>query len=253
MKSLLASLQFLTIFPIRARLNEGDFGAAPLWFPLIGLFLGASVALADALLARTGYSLLLQSLLSIGLLAALSGGLHLDGLADTADGFLSARPRERVLEIMRDSRIGTMGVLALIFVLAIKVTALSELSGSTRWKTLLFAPLGGRALQVITMRLLPYARKESGGLAAVFIHRNLAKFAIWSGLCLVTAALILFGLQRGALYLAVVAAIATALSLWSLQRIGGFTGDTLGATSELIEASTFLVACAVNHCKGIEP
>lgn len=243
MRSFLAALQFLTVIPIRARLEKGDFESSPFWFAPVGLLLGASVAVADALLARTCCSGLLRSILTIGLLAALSGGLHLDGLADTADGFLSARPRERVLEIMRDSRIGTMGVLALIFILAIKVAALAQLNTPTRWKVLLFAPLVGRALQVISMRILPYARKQSGGRAAIFIHPNAVKFSIWSGLWLLSADMALFGPWNGAQYLAVITVVVTWLSLWSLRRIGGFTGDTLGATSEIVEASTLLLAC----------
>ena len=243
MRSFLAALQFLTVIPVPAQLEKGDAESSPFWFAQVGLVLGASVALVDALLARTCCSGLLRSILSIGVLAALSGGLHLDGLADTADGFLSARPRERVLEIMRDSRIGTMGVLALVFVLAIKVAALAQINGPTRWKMLLFAPLSGRALQVINMSLLPYARKQTGGKAAVFIHRNLGRFSIWSGLWMLTANVTLFGLWRGAEYLAVIVIIATWLAVWSLRRIGGFTGDTLGATSEIVEASILLFAC----------
>ncbi|GAB1427271.1 hypothetical protein MASR2M17_06970 [Aminivibrio sp.] len=100
----------------------------------MGLTVGALAALGDGALAFLKFPVVLRSLLTITFLAALSGGLHLDGLADSADGFLSARQRERILEIMRDSRIGTMGVLALVFVLAVKVTALAELSDSLRWK-----------------------------------------------------------------------------------------------------------------------
>jgi adenosylcobinamide-GDP ribazoletransferase len=243
MRSFLAALQFLTVIPIRAQLEEGDFESSPFWFAQVGLLIGASVALVDALLARTCCSGLLRSILTIGLLAALSGGMHLDGLADTADGFLSARSRERVLEIMRDSRIGTMGVLALVFVLAIKVAALAQLNGPTRWKMLLLAPLAGRALQVINMSLLPYARKQSGGKAAMFIRRNQGRFSIWSGLWLLSVDGTLFGFMTGAKYLVVIVIIATWLAVWSLRRIGGFTGDTLGATSEIVEVSSLLFAC----------
>src|ERR1051325_1510206 len=105
MKAFLAALQFLTVVPISMKLGEHDFERAPGWFPLVGLFLGAVVSVADGAFGYAGVSGFLLAILTVGSLAALSGGLHLDGLADTADGFLSARPRERVLEIMRDSRI----------------------------------------------------------------------------------------------------------------------------------------------------
>lgn len=242
MRSFLAALQFLTIIPISARLREHDFERAAVWFPLVGLLLGASAALASALLARTGLSGLLQSIFLISLMAALSGGLHLDGLADTADGFLSARPRDRVLEIMRDSRIGTMGVLALSLVLSIKVAAVCELTGSTRWKTMLLAPLAGRTVLVVAMKALPYVRQESGGLAAIFVRRLSLKCCAWAGLSLVLSAMVLLGLRNGAVCLTAVVIAAVTVSLWSVRRIGGFTGDTLGATSEIVEAIVLLLA-----------
>jgi adenosylcobinamide-GDP ribazoletransferase len=244
MRSLLASLQFLTVIPIPIRLSEQDFERAPIWFPPVGLLLGAMVAMADLGLGRVGSSPALSSIVSIGMLAVLSGGLHLDGLADTADGFLSARPRDRVLEIMRDSRIGTMGVLVLIFVLALKVAALTELTGPVRWKTLVLAPLAGRCLHVAIMGLLPYAR-EDGGLAQVFSsgHRRIRVF--WAGLCMLTAGVVLFGFQGGLLHVGLVIMIAAIFSGWSLRRIGGFTGDTLGATSEIAEATVLIIACFI--------
>ena len=242
-RSFLAAMQFLTAVPVRARLDARDFERSPLWFPLVGLLLGGTAALADAQMARLGFSGLLRSVLTVGLQAALGGGLHLDGLADTADGFLSARPRERVMEIMRDSHIGTMGVLALIFVLALKTAALAGLGGAARWKTLLLAPLAGRCLQIIVMGLLPYARKE-GGRADIFLGRNRNKLAAWALVWLLIAIRALLGFRNGAVMLASIAIVAVLLSLWSLRRIGGFTGDTLGAASELIEATVLVAACA---------
>ena len=242
MRAFLAALQFLTVIPVCAPLHRRDFERAPLWFPLVGLVLGTLVALTDLAIARLGFSPLLLSIVSIGLLTVLTGGLHLDGLADTADGFLSARPRERVLEIMHDSRIGTMGTLALIFVLAIKVAALAELAGANRWKTLVFAPLAGRCLQVAVMGLLPYAR-PTGGLATAFVRHHRKTYAIWSGLCLLAAAVMLFGGVSGAGRIVAILVVGALLSVWSFRRIGGFTGDTVGATSETVEAVVLLFAC----------
>ena len=247
MKSLLAALQFLTIIPIRSQLETSDFERSPAWFPLAGLVIGGLCLLGDFLLAEAGFNGLLRSILVIGLLSTLSGGLHLDGLADTADGFLSARPRERVLEIMRDSRIGTMGVLALVFVLAIKVAALAELTGAARWKALLFAPLAGRAMQVIALRLLPYARGEKGGLASIFLRRISTKTAIGAGLWLVSAAGLIAGLPGGVLGVSAIGVAAAFMSVWSFRRIGGFTGDTLGATSELVETAVLLTMRCLFH------
>jgi adenosylcobinamide-GDP ribazoletransferase len=224
------------------RLEQTDFERSPNWFPFIGLLIGAVWAFGDAALSLAGFSGPLLAILSIGLVSAVTGGLHLDGLADTADGFLSARPRERVLEIMRDSRIGTMGVLALVFVLSIKVAALCELAGSTRIKTLLFAPLAGRAVQIITMRFLPYARSQTGGLASIFVLRSTAKPLVLAVLSLILSSDLLFGSLHGGILLIVVVLTITPMAMWSLSRIGGFTGDTLGATSEIVETTILLVA-----------
>ena len=239
MRSLLAAFQFLTVLPVKIVLDERDFERSPKWFPLVGLTVGALAALGDGALAFLKFPVGLRSLLTIAFLAALSGGLHLDGLADSADGFLSARPRERVLEIMRDSRIGTMGVLALVFVLAVKVTALAELSDSLRWKGLLFAPLAGRSVQLIIMALIPYARPE-GGLASLFLRGKTTWPAIWPGVWVLLAGVVLFGFWRGTIYAAFLFAAAGLLSFWSYKRIGGFTGDTLGAASEIEEALVFI-------------
>ena len=239
MRSLMAAFQFMTVLPVKIALDEGDFERSPKWFPLVGLTLGALTALGDRGLAFLGFTGVLRSILIIGLLAALSGGLHLDGLADSADGFLSARPRERVLEIMRDSRIGAMGVLTLIFVLAVKFSALAELSGTFRWKALLFAPLGGRSILLLNMALIPYARQE-GGLASLFLRGNTTRLAIWAGACLLFAGVVLFGFWRGTASAVFLFAAAGLLSFWSYRRIGGFTGDTLGAASEIVEALAFV-------------
>jgi adenosylcobinamide-GDP ribazoletransferase len=241
MRSLLAAFAFLTVVPVPVRLAERDFARAPFWFPLVGMVLGVLAALADLGLDRLDLSPVLRGILAVGLLSALSGGLHLDGLADAADGFLSARPRERVLEIMRDPHIGTMGVLALMFVLAVKVVALVELPQAMRWKALVLAPLAGRCMQVAVMGLLPYARGTQG-LAAAFCgpHRRLS--GLWTAACLPAAAILLLNVAGGLLLAGLVFAITVVLSLWSWRRIGGFTGDTLGATSEIVEASVLLAA-----------
>ena len=244
MRSFLAALQFLTIIPIRMQLQEESFARAPFWFPCAGLVIGGITVFFDSLLARLGFSLLLQSILTVGLLSALSGGLHLDGLADTADGFLSARPKERVLEIMRDSRIGTMGALTLFFVLSIKVVALSELFGTVRWHALLLTPLAGRSTQLALLNLMPYARRD-GGLASCFLRHRHPALTIWALLWIGGASVLLFGLAEGVGITILIGLAAFLLGLWSRNRIGGFTGDTLGATSELVE-TTVLIVAAVN-------
>lgn len=240
MKSLIAAFQFLTVCPFVSRIacDERDIGRSTPWFPLVGLLVGAAVALLDR-----GVSLLfpplLSSVIAVVALIAASGGLHMDGLADTADGFLSSRPRERMLEIMRDSRTGAMGVLGILCVFSLKVAAVASAPAALRWQALLLMPFAGRCSMVIQLALLPYAR--TGGLCSVFVQnaRRLDVILTLIILCAVSGWIGgLFGLYAAG------ASVATVVlfSLWCRNKIGGFTGDTLGAGCEGVELIPALVA-----------
>lgn len=239
MKSFLAALQFLTILPIPGSYDERTLGRSIPWFPLVGLVVGFFAMGTDWFLLRLGFPAEMRSLIAVAMLAVVTGGLHLDGLADTADGFLSARPCERVLEIMRDSHIGTMGVLALIFVLALKVSGLGALDGSIRLYSLLLAPLAGRCVQVLTMTALPYARRE-GGLAAVFLEHRHSAHGVWALVCLVGVPVWFLGLDGFWMTVGCLG-VAVLFGYWCKQRINGITGDTLGAVSELTEAAVLVI------------
>ncbi|MEI7958104.1 MAG: adenosylcobinamide-GDP ribazoletransferase [Verrucomicrobiota bacterium] len=242
MKRLIAALQFLTVCPFVSRVacDERDIGRSTPWFPLVGLLIGAVVMLLDR-----GISALLPPLLSsviavVALIAA-SGGLHADGLADTADGFLSSRPRERMLEIMRDSHTGAMGVLGIVCVFSLKVAALASVPSSLRWPALLLMPFAGRCSMVIQMALLPYAR--SGGLCSVFVKDARRSDVILTLLILGVVSWLVGGLFG--LCAVGVSVVAVAIfSLWCRSKIGGFTGDTLGAGCEWVELIPALVAAA---------
>jgi len=246
MKAFFAALQFLTILPLPASLtgDEKSLAKSVRFFPLVGLLVGALVAATDLLLQAL-LPPLAATCLTVFFLIAITGGLHMDGLADTADGFFSARTRPRMLEIMRDSRIGAMGVMAIVFVVALKVAALTSLSMHGRLGVLVLMPLAGRSAIILMMTALPYARPD-GGLAAIF----LAKRSWWTP---VAAFLLLgivgWGLGRGLGLFAALAALAAAALLirYTLKKIGGFTGDTLGAVSEMTEMMLALSAAAWVH------
>ena len=240
MKSLIAALQFLTVCPGVARVacGEREIGRSTPWFPLVGLLIGTVVALLDRSLGGI-FPPLLASALCVVALTAASGGLHADGLADTADGFLSARPRERMLEIMRDSRTGAMGVLGIVCVVLLKTAALAAVPGPLRTPALLLMPLAGRCSMVLQMGLIPYAR--SGGLCSVFVQ-NLRRSDVHLALAVWMLAGGLLGGAFG-LYAAGASVAATALfARWCRSKIGGFTGDTLGAGCEVAELVCALVA-----------
>ncbi|AJY77914.1 hypothetical protein VN24_21380 [Paenibacillus beijingensis] len=251
-----ASVQFLTRFPLPA--------AIPFTPPVLTrslVFFPAAGALIGALLAGCAYlfDLALPALPAAALLLAVwvcaSGGLHLDGLMDTADGVLSGRSRERMLEIMKDSRVGAMGVLAAILVLLLKFSLLCSLLQSADWGTclpLLFAvPVWSRWWMSLAIVRWPYAGGENG-LGSYFRGANMGR--IWGSL-LVGVALTAAGARIGAfspvetimlcaLALLLCLAAGTVSAQWISRRLGGLTGDTYGALNELLEAALLLAAVA---------
>ena len=240
MKRLFAALQFLTVLPGVSRIacTERDLGRSVPFFPVVGLLIGGVLVGVDRLLGSVLAPLPATVLIVIAMLAV-SGGLHADGLADTADGFLSARPRERILEIMKDSHIGVMGVIAIVSVFTLKVAALSAVPSPRRWPALLLMPLAGRCALVLEMGVLPYARPE-GGLGSVFV-RNRSRFDIFWALAWLAAAGYVAAGYRGLLAGAGAVVWTLVFSLWCRRTIGGFTGDTLGAACEIAELAPALL------------
>ena len=244
MRRFLAALQFLTIIPLPGGVNPGErvLGGSLPFFPLVGLLIGAAVALADWWLGRL-FPIGVTSVITVILLIAVSGGLHIDGLADTADGFFSARPREQILAIMKDSRTGPMGVAAIVCVVALKIALIASVAGPWRWWVLTMTPLAGRCALLIHLALLPYVRPE-GGLAGIF-HRNRSRVhALWALAALLAAGSLAGGLP-GLIAGAAAFLAALLLAAYIFRRIGGLTGDTLGAACELTELCPALVATAM--------
>ncbi len=241
--SLLTALRFLTILPLSWRAEEdGQYFAGSLFFfPLIGLGIGGLCTLTASLLGHI-LPQPLVALAGIVLLAVISGCLHIDGLADTADGLLSSRIRAEKLVIMRDSHIGAMGVVAIVFVMGGKYVALSSLPPGLLLPALLLMPIAGRCAIVLSMAILPYARTE-GGLGRLFYSKSTVKAAWLSAasfmavLCLsVTFSLCLW--QTAVCLGAVLSATILLFAGWCRRSLGGATGDTLGAVCELAELMT---------------
>jgi adenosylcobinamide-GDP ribazoletransferase len=240
-RGLVTALRTLTILPVPGRDAE-RFSDSLYWFPLAGLVIGT----LEALLARVGvlagwYEM--AALLALGGGIVLTRGLHADGLADLADGFFGGRNREAALRIMKDPNVGSFGSLALIFVMLFKFVCLLELTRYGAFGTLTAGVLLARMSQVLLASSLPYARAE-GGTATAFVEG-----AGWPHLfvALITAFVLLLypvGFDWGrALFLMTSALASTlALGLLSRRKIGGVTGDVLGACSELTEAFVWFMA-----------
>ncbi|MDU9050611.1 MAG: adenosylcobinamide-GDP ribazoletransferase [Candidatus Electrothrix sp. Rat3] len=241
--SLVAALRFLSILPFAGSLgtSEKELARSVPFFPLVGL-LFACIALP----LTWGLSQVLPpavtAVLTVFILLSFSGGLHLDGLADTADGFFSSRPRERILEIMRDSATGAMGVMALVVLLSLKIACLSSMNNQLLIAVFLM-PIAGRVAILLLMAMLPYARSE-GGLGSLFRDafntqqarlRALAALLILSGISWAAAG------PQGLLAVFSVLLMTALFAFFCRKKIGGVTGDTLGAACELAEAVVALV------------
>jgi len=240
----LSALAFLTVFPVPGKLPGGveTMPKAVKWFPVVGALIGAFAA-GVAFLAFRFCPAPVAAVLAVLALAVAQGGLHLDGLADTCDGFLSHRPRARVLEIMKDPHIGTFGVLGLVFILALQFAAVFSLPAERRLLAVLLAPALGRAAIAPMLALLPAARP--GGLGEMFAPGGRSPGVTRAALC----GALVFALPFVAFGPCVGARVALgAGTVWCLfaaicrTKIGGYTGDTLGGASELVETTVLLLA-----------
>jgi len=224
------AVTFLTQIPVpQSWYRHEDFQHSLRWFACVGWLIGGITALIMWELEEKLYGMLAGCAIIITL-QLLCGGFHMDGLADSADGLWSSRTREKMLEIMRDSRTGSMGVLCLIIVVLTSISALSQLPIANLWKAALLAPVAGRIMCMFHTLALPYAR-ESGLANGLFLQRPYLSFGIHSIILCVTANILLP--ESG--IAGCVAAVLTGL-VWSWfckKKLGGATGDTSGATVEL--------------------
>jgi adenosylcobinamide-GDP ribazoletransferase len=237
MKRLIASLQFITALPL-GRQRPFDARGIIVHFPLAGLMIGLIIALFDCLAAAL-WPPVVTAALDVALLAAVTGAFHLDGLADTADGLYGHRDRERALAIMKDSRVGAMGLVAVVLILITKTAALSGIAHE-RFLALLVIPAYARAGMIFGMRFLPYARGPEGTGSAFFeTPLNIRDFRY---LALPAALSLLLGWRAIPLNLGF-ALVTAALIAGYRRKLGGITGDLLGAMTEIIETALFLAVC----------
>jgi adenosylcobinamide-GDP ribazoletransferase len=236
--NLTGALQFLTILPLGPAVRFDARGMMP-FFPVAGIVIGAMVSAFDAL-AGLVLPLPVVAVLDVGLLALISGALHLDGLADTADGLLGHHDRPRALEIMKDSRVGAMGLVAVALVLILKTAALGTL-GPRRALALILVPALARSAMLVAIGTLPYARPEGGTGSAFFDTGARARDYAW---ILLPLGLSVF-LGWRALVLGVAFGAGTALMLgYYRRRLGGVTGDLLGALAEGVETLLWVALAA---------
>ncbi|MDS1029025.1 adenosylcobinamide-GDP ribazoletransferase [Bacillota bacterium LX-D] len=242
LKSFLSGVQFLTRIPCPTFTFESIyFVQALLYYPVVGLLIGAILVGEHYILSPFLTAPILSVILLISYVL-ITGGLHLDGLTDTADGIFSHRSRERVLEIMKDSRVGAHGVTAAVVTLLFKYSLYLELSTKLSYPLFLSAFILSRWGMVLLIHYFPYLRAE--GLGKLYAEGNTKKQVLGSTL-LTLLFLMILNWKIGLILIALVC-----LATWVYGRLicnflGGFTGDTYGAYAELTEVYVLLLALLI--------
>ncbi len=238
MKRLIAAIGFITFLPTGRKTAYDPVGMIA-FFPVVGLLLGAILAGIDAA-AGFFWAIPVVSLIDVAALALLTGALHLDGLGDTADGLFGHHDRPRALAIMKDSRVGAMGLVAVVLGLALKWAGIWGLD-SYRGLCLLLVPAYARGAMIFAIRFLQYGRPEGGTGHPLFSAPLTA--ASFLGMLLPVGISFLAGTLAIRLNLAFAVSTA-AVILFYRRRIGCVTGDMLGAMVEATEVFLFLVLAA---------
>jgi len=243
MRLFIIAWQFLTVISIKRGLRprSKELGSSMAFFPLVGLLLGGFLALFDLILKGV-FPVEIRSVLILALLTIITGANHLDGFADTVDGIMGGRNRDGALKIMRDSRIGAEGAVGLVLLILMKYLCLSHLHGTWRTMGLISMPAASRWVMVLMAYMGPFARKTGQGKA--FIESmHLHALTAATGTAIVGVGLLMA--LKGLFILCLVGAVAILSTLYFRRRLGGITGDTLGALNEVSELLLLIGAVGV--------
>jgi adenosylcobinamide-GDP ribazoletransferase len=236
------AISFLTILPVIDRRPASDetVAASFAWFPIVGFLLGAALVGEDWLLAHV-FAQVIRSVLIVISLTIVTGAVHLDGLADTADALGAGRDCDRALEILRDSRVGTFGASAIFFDLTLKILALSTLAGHRRFTALLLAPMLARWTLLLVASGLPYLRSSGAGSTLLANeNKSLGSRTALVAVFTIVVMLTLGEWRASALATGFAIAIVFAMRLFYRRWLGGVTGDLIGACGELVEIAVLV-------------
>jgi len=242
MQAFLIALQFLTRIPvsINTQWNDKNIANSLLYYPLVGLLMGGLLILLAKLISGRVDEMLAAALI-LGAWVMLGGGLHLDGLADSADAWCGSHGnKQRALDIMKDPQSGPVAVVVLVLLLLIKFSALHVFLKQADYGLLLIPLVIGRCVPVILFLTTPYVRDQGlGSVMASYLSRDYAWIVLF-----ITAVLMILWLG---VINATVVIVMSLLVLWwlrslMLKNLNGMTGDTIGAAIEIVEA---FVLCAV--------
>lgn len=245
MKNFITGLEFLTRIHIskQSHWSPESFGRSVKFFPLIGGILGILLVMINHLFAEylplMGFYMPPHVLATLLIIAniLLTGGLHCDGLMDTMDGIFSGRSKDRMLEIMKDSRIGANGVVAFVLMTALKWSLLMDIAPLSLPTALFLMPMLGRFAMVMGITVFPYARPDGIGKA---FAQYADKYTLYIGIFFTALMIIPLG-KQAILSLAIVSFCTILFARFVTKLLGGLTGDIYGAISELAEAMVLLV------------
>lgn len=244
----LAALSFLTVIPLprRREFSPEQLGGSIIYFPVVGIIIGLILAGLYWLLHLVLPSAVVSGLLLI-CLVGLTGGFHLDGFADTCDGIAARKTPEVRREVMRDSRVGALGVVGVCCLLIVKYVSLSSVPDSLMMVTLVLMPVVGRWAMVYAIFAHPYARPS--GLGKVFKQAaSRRRLAIATLVAL--AVVIAFARLPGLAIMLGVWAIVVAMAAYLRVKFSGLTGDTYGAINEVAEVSVLILVCLLAYTGG---
>lgn len=239
MNSFLIALQFITIIPVKKDLNysEKNIARSMLYYPLIGTIIGIILVLVNMVGSHLLPDLVRDSLLLI-FFVLLSGGIHFDGLADSFDGLFGGNNKKQVLKIMGDSNVGVYGVLAVVLILILKFTLLTELPIGLKNAVLIIVPTISRCAMVWAVYLFPYAKKEGFGKA---FKLYLSKKEAWAVALYTTIITLTLLFLQGIVLLVIAFGGLWLFGSFLVKKIDGLTGDNYGALNEIMEVLVLLV------------
>lgn len=254
MNSFLIGLQFLTrIFVVKQSVwTEQSFGESVKFFPAVGAVLGIFYAAIVGAINFLNLPLFTGAV-GFSLMITLTGGIHCDGLMDSADGLFSGREREKILEIMKDSRAGAFGVVSMILVAALEIATLAELARLSTWQlcaAIYSAPIIARLMMVVTIGAFPYARQSGMGKAfAQFTTQRTIIFATGETILLLLPLMfvseIFFLCAASASCVALI--VTWKIASFSTEKIGGVTGDIYGAVTTLAEMFSLITFLLIGN------
>lgn len=237
------ALSFLTVVPVglSQEVSAQDFGKSIKYFPVVGLIIGLVLAALNSVISERLPELAVDMALVV-MIIVITRSLHLDGLADTFDGLLGGRDKDHMLAIMKDSRVGSFGVVAIVATLGLKLLLLASVPANLKLETLVLFPVLGRWTACYAMVTQPYARSD--GLGSSFVEEAGWRELFWSSIMAFAIAIVV--LKTMAVLVVAAALVFTILYVKMVKnKIGGMTGDTLGALIELTEVAVLLTVAVI--------